>query len=69
MTTERVRIALDVCMDDDPETQKDLAEILGLALIDAAMFFGVDLGRSSSIIVTRSGGATQKIPITGADDA
>lgn len=65
MTTERVRIALDLTMDGDPEIQKDLAIILGEALTDAAAFFGVDLGRSSSIIVTRPGGATDRIPIEG----
>ena len=69
MTPERVRIALDVCMDGDPEIQKDLAEILGEALADAAAFFGVDLGRSSCIIVTRSGGDTHRIPIKEAGNA
>lgn len=67
MSTERVRIALHICMDDDQEAQKDLAEILGEALTDAAPFFSVDLGRSSSIIVTRSGGATDRISIKEAD--
>lgn len=68
MTTERVRIALDVCMDGDTEVQYGLAEHLGVALIEAAVSYGVDLGRSSCIIVTRSGGATQKLPITEAGD-
>lgn len=63
MASERVRIALDVCMDDDPEIQRDLAGILGEALVDAATFFGVDLGRSSCIIVTRPGGDTHHILI------
>lgn len=69
MTAERVRIALDVCMDDDPEVQYGLAEYLGVALIEAALAYGVDLGQSSMIIVTRCGGDTDKIPITeGGDD-
>lgn len=51
-------------MDDDPETQKELATYLGLALVEAAGAFGVDLGRSSSVLVTRSGGATYREVIT-----
>lgn len=64
MATERVRIALDVAMDDDPDTQNALALHLASALIDAANSFGVDLDRSSCVIVTKSGGATERTEIT-----
>jgi len=66
MTTERVRIALDISMHPDPEVQRDLADIFGIVLLDVAKEYSVDLGRSSCIIVTRAGGDTQKIQITEA---
>lgn len=64
MATERVRISLDIHMDDDSDTQNALALHLGTALLDAAGRFGVDLGQTSSILVTRSGGATERTEIS-----
>ena len=69
MSTERVRIALDISMHPDPEVQRDLADILGIVLLDVAKEYGVDLARSSCIIVTRAGGDTHRIPITEAGGA
>jgi len=57
---QRVRIALEVSMEDDLEAQKELAQLLGLAVIDAATEYGVDLGQTSSIVVTTPGGATHR---------
>lgn len=62
--TQRIRIAVDVAMSDDPERQNDLADIFGIVLLDVARDYDVDLGRSNCIIVTRPGGDTHKIPIT-----
>ena len=69
VTAERVRIALDISMHPDPEVQRDLADILGIVLLDVAKEYSVDLGQSSCIIVTRAGGDTHKIPITEAGGA
>lgn len=61
---QRVRILLEVSMTDDPEAQQALADHLAIEMINAATAYGVDLGQTSSLVVTTPGGATHRTEIT-----